>query len=409
MMTRATIEDLLRRRIGLDPASSGSGLVNRAVRARLKALGMLESERDRYLTLLNGSESELQALVEEVVVPESWFFRDEHPFVLLAERAATRWLTDRTLPPFRALSVPCAGGEEPYSIAMALLGGGLTADRFQIDAVDVSRAALETARRGVYTGTSFRSKDLSFRDRFFRATPAGYALDPVVMGTVAFHDGNVLDAGLLSDRPPYDAIFCRNLLIYLDDRARGQVLTNLDRLMSPSGLLFVGHAEHLGGSSPHFRQAGDRRCFAFERAPEGPVATTAPLPRANPRLSPRRPLAAMPAASTISWKPPAPAALEEAVRLADAGRHGEAAEHCERVIRQSGPSAPAYYLLGVVRRAGGDRDQAERCFEKAVYLDRGHEEALLALALLAQRRGDSAVAANYRRRAERASQEKSPR
>ena len=87
--------------------------------------------------------------------------------------------------------------------------------------------------------------------------------------------------------------------------------------------------------------------------------------------------------------------------MADLGRHAEAAALCEQEIRRAGPSAAAYFLLGVVRQAEGTRDLAERCFEKAVYLDPAYAEALLALALLAQRRGDPAAAANYRRRAAR--------
>ena len=75
---------------------------------------------------------------------------------------------------------------------------------------------------------------------------------------------------------------------------------------------------------------------------------------------------------------------------------------CEHYLRLQGPSAAAYYLMGVIHQAAGDRRRAEECFHKAVYLEPGHDAALLALALLAERRGDASASAAFRRRAERA-------
>ena len=93
---------------------------------------------EAYERLVSQSETELQALIEEVVVSESWFFRDERPFQWFREHIRAHWLDDRLRPPLRILSLPCAGGEEPYSIAMTLLELGFRRDRFHIDAVDIS-------------------------------------------------------------------------------------------------------------------------------------------------------------------------------------------------------------------------------------------------------------------------------
>ena len=116
------------------------------------ARGLGETDHGEYLAVLNRSEPEFQALVDEVVIPESWFFRDDRPFAYLADRAAAGWLLDPARPPLRALSLPCAGGEEPYSIAMALLDRGLPAVRFEIVAVDVSAPLLVSARPGGLLG-----------------------------------------------------------------------------------------------------------------------------------------------------------------------------------------------------------------------------------------------------------------
>ena len=80
----------------------------------------------------------------------------------------------------------------------------------------------------------------------------------------------------------------------------------------------------------------------------------------------------------------------------------EAAAHCETSLGRFGPSARAFFLLGMIRQAGGRVDEAEGYFRKTIYLDPRHDEALFALSLIAQRRGDHQAAAGYRRRAERA-------
>jgi chemotaxis protein methyltransferase WspC len=97
------------------------------------------------------------------------------------------------------------------------------------------------------------------------------------------------------------------------------------------------------------------------------------------------------------------------LKLADAGRYDEASSRVERVIAESGASSRAYFLLGMIRQAAGDRDRAEAYFLKAVYLDGQDDEALLALALLAHRRGDVATESVYRRRAERVRSRKGAR
>src|SRR5262249_14516472 len=134
------IEELLARRIGLDPVSTGPHVILVAARRRMAEMGV--SDLSDYAARVAASEAEQQALIEEVVIPESWFFRDERPFRRLADHARERWVAAPWRPPLRALSVPCAGGQEPYSIAITLLDAGLSARRFHIDAVDVSARLL---------------------------------------------------------------------------------------------------------------------------------------------------------------------------------------------------------------------------------------------------------------------------
>ena len=98
---------MLTNRIGLDPAAVGSTLISRAVRIRMNELGL--GDVDSYTSLISGSEIELQALIEEVVVPESWFFRDEAPFRHFQDHVRAGWVANPARSPLRVLSIPCAG------------------------------------------------------------------------------------------------------------------------------------------------------------------------------------------------------------------------------------------------------------------------------------------------------------
>jgi chemotaxis protein methyltransferase WspC len=402
-----TAEAVLAARIGLDPATVGDSAIGRAVHARMSALGV--HNRDAYLQHLARSEAEQQELVEEVVIPESWFFRDEGPFLALREFAASHSASDRSAPgpPLRVLSLPCGCGEESYSIAITLLDLGLSPQHFHIDAVDVSARHLAAARHAVYRENSFRGTNLAFRDRHFHAEIPlqTFTLDPAVRETVRFVRGNVLDPQLLSTHVPYDVIFCRNVLIYLDAPSRRRVLTTLHRLLGPAGILFVGHAERLAIDDPGFEPFGANSGFALRHAIPRVRRTPAPRPAIGPIAPPRRsppiPKVAEPA-TPVPVPETSALLLAEATRLADQGRNDEAIARCEAVLGRYGPSAPAFFLIGLVRQAAARLAEAETCFRKAVYLDPGHAEALYALALCAERSGDAETAARYRRRADRA-------
>ena len=420
------VERMLAERIGLDPSSVGTALIARGVRARMDVLGL--KSRIEYDRALIERGDEVQALVEEVVVPESWFFRDGRPFEALNGLART-WLADPIRPPLTALSIPCAGGEEPYSIAVTLLEAGLTVDRFRVDAVDVSARSVARAIAGVYGPNAFRGSGTRARSAHFREHHGAFAIEPAVRSAVRFHLGNLLDPKLFADRPPFDVVFCRNLLIYFDGEAKSGASAALSRLVAADGLLFLGHADRLEApqGSP-FEPTGDRGAFAFRKAgAKSATARVAPKPSSSP-LPPGEGPRVRVAARRVGLESPKPIAprslraptpgsfpgkvagrqeveapselLERASKLADSGRYGEATALVEAAIR-GGAGASAYFLLGLIAQAAGHRDQAEGHYLKAIYLDPQHDEALLAMALLARRKGDVAGEAAYRKRAGR--------
>ncbi|NJL21777.1 MAG: hypothetical protein HC895_14765 [Leptolyngbyaceae cyanobacterium SM1_3_5] len=192
-MVQDEIEEILRQRLGLDPNSIGSRIIARAVAQRQVACQI----RDRafYLKLLQISPQELNSLVEAVVVPETWFFRDKEPFVYL-RNYLQEWRSN-TSDVLRILSIPCSTGEEPYSIAMTLLDAGLSTHQFHIDAVDISQVALAKAKQAVYGNHSFRGVEERMIQRHFQKIKEGYEVRSIVRESVHFIRGNVLEPQFL--------------------------------------------------------------------------------------------------------------------------------------------------------------------------------------------------------------------
>jgi chemotaxis protein methyltransferase WspC len=417
-MNMRAIEARLTRAIGLDPASLGDAVLRRAIERRAGATGSLS----KYAALLDQSEDEMEALIEAVVVGESWFLRHPPAFAALSQFASTVYATRRS-GPFRVASVPCANGEEPYSIALTLLELGASPARIAIDAADISTNAIERARRGVYGERALRAISSAQRSRFFRSTSAGFEGSDELKSCVTFHHLNLLEPPVGSLPGPYDAFFCRNLLIYLTPAARMQALNGIIERLAPGGLLFLGHAERLEGFADRFRPVDRRGAFAFEftaqiRAPE-PLKPATPLPSKTAAL--RRESAARTTSGNATRaqsgsgtgartksggqaaEPPADL-LEQAKSLANQRRYAEAIEACALHIKRHGPSAQVYQFLGTIHQAEGRLDEARKAFERAIYLDPQSEESLLAMALVARQQGDRAGYDRFERRARRASE-----
>ena len=406
-MKRHQIKKLLREVIGLKISSIGKSRIDRAVKQRMSALALTDIQD--YAAHLNGNEKEIAALIEEVVVPETWFFRDKAPFSVLAQHVMNKWDKNSPKRQLRLLSIPCSTGEEPYSMAMALMDCGFPRDRFSIDAVDISSRALETAKRACYKEYAFREKGLSLESRYVTQTDQGYLLDETIREKVRFIQDNVLAPCFLNGTGRYNIIFCRNLLIYLNKPAADKVVDTINRLLVRNGILFVGHAETGRISAEKFTPTSYPRSFSFFKkdilltgclsespgiessgiSPGGipPITRTAkkmPVRTGRIQEKPRRRIKTVP--------PQKEANLEEAQVLANQGNLEEAASICEAYLREQGPSASAYFLLGVIRDASGDAHLAFDALQKAVYLQPDHYEALLFLALLAERTGQKARA-----------------
>jgi chemotaxis protein methyltransferase WspC len=453
--TDPCFETWLSQETGIDASSLGINALERAVQDRVRLTlsvdpvkAVAEDAVDAYWRLLIDSPEERLALIEALVVPETWFFRDREAFVALA-RLVNEKLARDPARVARVLSVPCSSGEEPYSVAMALFDAGIGAQRFTIDAFDISARAIALAQKAVYGRNSFRGGEFEFRDRHFDPLDGGWVLNERIQQAVRFTQANLFDPSHNAGTR-YDFIFCRNVLIYFHRDAQDRAIHLLDARLADGGTIFVGPAE-TGLMMRHtLSSARIPLAFAFQRTPaEEPCAPAFTLPgntAAAPQAAPGafaatraaaapsfatrpQPVAPAPRPATFAHattQPPAHAtrqahghgsagahakpgasavpdeSLAEAGRLADAGEFDKAEQVAQAFVNVHGTDAEAFYLLGLIADARGRTADASDYYRKTLYLEPAHYEALTHLAALLDMTGDSAGAQQLMRRAQRA-------
>ncbi|PIE07307.1 MAG: chemotaxis protein [Rhodobacterales bacterium] len=257
----ARIAALAHRTAGLAIGTGKSAMVRTRLARRLRALGLASFEAYcRYLDSPEGSD-EIGKMVSELTTNVSHFFREGHHFDLLrsdvlpplAERA-------RAGERVRIWSAGCANGQEPYSIVMAMIEAGMPMERdVRVLATDIDPKVIAHARKGLYPETMLSGLPDAMRARFFtRAKPGAepaWQAGPALRDAVHFGVLNLLDAWPMRGR--FDAIFCRNVVIYFDTATQERLWQRFTDQLTPDGWLFIGHSERLsGGVQPRFQGRG---------------------------------------------------------------------------------------------------------------------------------------------------------
>ena len=256
------VRKMIYARAGIALNPSKQNMVYSRLARRLRALG-LASFND-YLDWLEANETpEWQQFVNALTTNLTAFFREQHHFPLLAEHLKKRSHQAE-------LSVWCSAastGEEAYSIAMtaldALPGMG---SRIKVLASDIDTNVLNTARAGVYDDERIEKlPEASRRIHFMRGRGANAGrvrVKPQIQALLSFKRVNLLDA-VWDVKGPFDAIFCRNVMIYFDKETQLRILRKFAPLLKPGGLLFSGHSENLAHARDLFILRGKT---VYERA-----------------------------------------------------------------------------------------------------------------------------------------------
>ena len=230
---------------------------NRLLR-RLRARGL--GRFDIYLDLVQSEPAERQAFINALTTNLTAFFREPHHFELLAGLAKAR--AGKRLPPMRIWSTGCSTGEEPWSLAMVLREAGCAGE---IHATDIDTDVLETASRGLYRNERINGMDPQrLKQHFLRGTGLNegwVSIRPELRSLVKFAQFNLQASWPTQKR--FDAIFCRNVVIYFDKEFQKQLADRFAQMLVPGGVLVVGHSESFPAAHRQFRSCGRT---AYQRA-----------------------------------------------------------------------------------------------------------------------------------------------
>ena len=255
------ITSLIRTECGIALSSAKKALVEGRLKRRLQNLG-LQTYYDYYLLLAEDDGTERQEMLNLITTNETSFFREPAHFEWIEQSLVPKWRRDaadgRGERRIRVWSAGCSTGEEPYSLAMCLRRALPAAEgwRFEIVATDISTRALEQAASGIYSFERARSIPIGYRNRFVlrgRGAQAGKVkICPSLREHVRFGRFN-LHRRRYAFSGSFDLILCRNVLIYFGRDERMAVVDRFLDLLSPGGILMLGHAESLQGESDRVR------------------------------------------------------------------------------------------------------------------------------------------------------------
>jgi two-component system, chemotaxis family, CheB/CheR fusion protein len=264
--------------------------------ARRVALHHLKGLED-YVDLLREDPAEVQALCRDFLIGVTGFFRDPDSFAGLVETVFPKLINGRSSTDTLRIWVPgCATGEEVYSIAISFIefwGNRINAPAIQIFGTDLSEAAIQTARRGVYPEGIVREVSSERLQRFFGKLDRHYQIAKPVRDLCLFAQQDV------AYDPPFsrlDLVSCRNVLIYLDQELQQRVVRFFYYALKPNGFLMLGPSETIGQYSNLFRLMDTRHRIYRREALAGPSnVESEPVWNASPRTPGDRAVVVVPA------------------------------------------------------------------------------------------------------------------
>ena len=375
------IAQLFARRIGVNIECIGEMSFEKIISDKTRELQI--NDYGEYYNRLTNSPQDFQDFVEQLIVPETWFFRNPSSFEFLQYYISQVLMPSlKEARPIRILSIACSSGEEPFSIAIQLLESGLKPQQFMIDGIDISQLALKKSDDGLYTKYSFRG--INYDDprlrTYFETQGDSYKIKNYASSCVSFHYGNILDESLLIYEYYYDIIFCKNLFIYMIPSAQEKLLFNINKLLLRKGVFIVSPVETALIKKAGYFSYPYPRSFAFQKKVFfGKLKKDKEVMK---ELLPRQGKIE----ATTNFIKEEENQLIKAKEYADSGKFEEAACICNKYLTVTGPNATAYFILGLIKHASDKDDEAEGYFLKTIYLEPKHYEALIYLALLSEKK-----------------------
>lgn len=248
--------DLAYQFAGIALSDSKRNLVYSRLSRRLRVLGM-KSFSD-YREYLEATESERENFINAISTNLTKFFRESHHFDHFRDEIAIPFSRNRSTNRLRIWSAGCSSGEEPHTIAMVLKREIRDVERqdVRILATDIDTEMVARGTRGEYSENSLDEVPRAYQEYFERAPGKANTLvvDRSVRSLIAFKRLNLMETWPF--KGPFDAIFCRNVMIYFDGPTKAQLIERFTEKIRPGGFLYIGHSESLNGAHPGISLVG---------------------------------------------------------------------------------------------------------------------------------------------------------
>jgi chemotaxis protein methyltransferase CheR len=362
---------------------------------RLATLGVADCAS--YLDILQNpfrGPSELDALVTEITIGESYFFRHREHFDALRDVVLPDVLKrNRVTRRLRVWCAGCADGAEPYSLAILLKGEmahQLWGWEVAILGTDINRSFLARAREGSFAEWALRSTSPEMRGAWFLKEGNVWKVAPQCKEWVSFQYHNLAEdsfGAAFSNLSAFDVIICRNVMIYFGPELMRKIIGQFHECLVPGGWLLVGPAEPNMTSFTSFNAVNAPGATLYQKRDEadsfniGSLSLQLPVASANPSLP------AMPAKNDV------PLTLADVRRHSDQGSWKDAMRCCEALLKQDNLNPIVHFWHALILEQTEDHGGAEKSLRRAIYLDRRNVMAHYYLGLVLQNRGDPLQAA----------------
>lgn len=250
--------DIIFRETGINMSDRKRNLIVARLSKRLRALNLASfSEYYQYLTESHDAGDELINLINRVTTNKTDFFRERHHFEFLMDTVLPSYIEESRRGRERRLriwSAGCSSGEEPYSIAMTLSEAFQNERGWDIKilATDLDTEILTCASRGTYSSQQITPVPIGYISKYFIRSPEGYTVCPQIKNMVTFRKLNLMEPTFPMKRP-FDLIFCRNVMIYFNDRTKADLIRKFHMHLKDDGYMFIGHSESLMNMKHMFR------------------------------------------------------------------------------------------------------------------------------------------------------------
>jgi chemotaxis protein methyltransferase CheR len=258
------LRDFIYEKCGIYVSDSKKYLVEKKLATRLQERNLNSFEDYLSLIRYGSSQEELGKLFDAITTNETYFFREPQQLSVCVDSVVPMIMEKKNSKDIKIWSAACSTGEEAYTLVMMLLEKR-SCNRIEVVASDLSNEVLESAKKAVYGSYSMRNVPEPYLKKYFRGNGWTQELDTSVKSVVRFMNINLIDPGKMRAMQGMDVVFCRNVLIYFDDKAKQKAVSQLYDSLRPGGFLFVGSAESLHNVTRAFKTVMFDKVVAYQR------------------------------------------------------------------------------------------------------------------------------------------------